>query len=134
MHVRHRACAAVRITERKLWSLGHTVQLMATQFVKPYVKTNMNNAADVEAICEAVARATMRFVSIKNLEQQWFLRYTACVRASSRRTPHRPTRQAVCSENSATDLYDFNIAVRTKLKNTPRRKSIIDRLLDPSVF
>lgn len=41
---------------------------MAPQFVKPYVKTNKNDAA--EAICEAVARLTMRFVPIKNIEQQ----------------------------------------------------------------
>ena len=39
---------------------------MASQFVKPYVKTNKNDMADAEAICEAVARSTMRFVSIKN--------------------------------------------------------------------
>jgi transposase len=43
---------------------------MAPQFVKPYVKTNKNDAADAEAICEAVARPNMRFVPIKNIEQQ----------------------------------------------------------------
>ena len=43
---------------------------MAPQFVKPYVKTNKNGAADAEAICEAVTRPTMRFVPIKNSEQQ----------------------------------------------------------------
>ena len=43
---------------------------MAPQFVKPYVKTNKNDAADAEAICEAVARPNMRFVPIKNVEQQ----------------------------------------------------------------
>lgn len=46
------------------------VKLMAPQFVKPYVKTNKNDAADAEAICEAVARPNMRFVPIKNVEQQ----------------------------------------------------------------
>ena len=44
--------------------------LMAPQFVKPYVKTNKNDAADAEAICEAVARPNMRFVPIKSVEQQ----------------------------------------------------------------
>jgi transposase len=47
-----------------------TVKLMAPQFVKPYVKTNKNDAADAEVICEAVARPTMRFVPIKNVHQQ----------------------------------------------------------------
>ena len=41
---------------RKLGKLGHTVKLMSPQFVKPYVKTHKNDAADAEAICEAVAR------------------------------------------------------------------------------
>jgi len=55
---------------RKLEGFGHTVKLIAPQFVKPYVKTNKNDAADAEAICEAVARPNMRFVPIKNVEQQ----------------------------------------------------------------
>jgi transposase len=50
--------------------MGHTVRLIAPQFVKPYVKTNKNDAADAEAICEAVTRPNMRFVPIKNIEQQ----------------------------------------------------------------
>ena len=45
--------------------MGHTVKLMAPQFVKPYVRTNKNDAADAEAICEAVSRPSMRFVPIK---------------------------------------------------------------------
>ena len=46
------------------------MRLIASQFVKPYVKTNKNDAADAEAICEAVARPNMRFVPIKSVEQQ----------------------------------------------------------------
>jgi transposase len=64
------ACSSAHHWARKLESFGHTVKLMAPQFVKPYVKTNKNDAADAEAICEAVARPTMRFVPIKNGEQQ----------------------------------------------------------------
>lgn len=64
------ACASAHHWARKLESFGHTVKLMAPQFVKPYVKTNKNDAADAEAICEAVARPNMRFVPIKNAEQQ----------------------------------------------------------------
>jgi len=64
------ACGSAHHWARKLQALGHTVKLMAPQFVKPYVKTNKNDAADAEAICEAVSRPTMRFVPIKNGEQQ----------------------------------------------------------------
>ena len=53
--------------------MGHTVKLMAPQFVKPYVKTNKNDAADAEAIFEAVTRPNMRFVGIKNIDQQTVL-------------------------------------------------------------
>jgi transposase len=64
------ACGSAHHWARKLESFGHTVRLMAPQFVKPYVKTNKNDTADAEAICEAVARPNMRFVPIKNIEQQ----------------------------------------------------------------
>jgi transposase len=64
------ACGSAHHWARKLEKLGHTVRLMAPQFVKPYVKTNKNDAADAEAICEAVSRPNMRFVPIKNGEQQ----------------------------------------------------------------
>ena len=67
------ACSGAHYWARKLEQLGHTAKLMAPQFVKPYVKTNKNDAADAEAICEAVARPNMRFVSIKNGEQQALL-------------------------------------------------------------
>lgn len=64
------ACGSAHHWARKLQAMGHTVKLMAPQFVKPYVKTNKNDAADAEAICEAVARPNMRFVPLKNIEQQ----------------------------------------------------------------
>ncbi len=50
--------------------LEHTVKLIASQFVKPYVKSNKNDVADAEATCEAVGRPTMRFVPIKTIDQQ----------------------------------------------------------------
>ena len=56
------ACGSAHHWARKLQGLGHTVKLMAPQFVKPFVKTNKNDAADAEAICEAVARPNMRYV------------------------------------------------------------------------
>ncbi len=64
------ACASAHFWAGMLMSLGHTVKLMAPQFVKPYVKTNKNDSADAEAICEAVTRPNMRFVPIKMPEQQ----------------------------------------------------------------
>ncbi|MDH6153370.1 MULTISPECIES: IS110 family transposase [Paraburkholderia] len=64
------ACGSAHHWARKLRDLGHDVRLMATQFVKPYVKTNKNDVTDAEAICEAVGRPNMRFVPIKNIEQQ----------------------------------------------------------------
>ncbi|WP_050452155.1 IS110 family transposase [Candidatus Burkholderia verschuerenii] len=67
------ACGSAHHWARKLQALGHTVRLMAPQFVKPYVKSNKNDAADAQAICEAVTRPTMRFVPIKNIEQQTVL-------------------------------------------------------------
>jgi transposase len=67
------ACGGAHHWARKLGELGHTVKLMAPQFVKPYVKTNKNDMADAEAICEAVARPNMRFVPMKNIEQQAIL-------------------------------------------------------------
>ena len=64
------ACASAHHWGRTLERLGHKVRLIAPQFVKPYVKTNKNDVADAEAICEAVSRPNMRFVPIKSLEQQ----------------------------------------------------------------
>ena len=64
------ACASAHHWGRTFERFGHTVRLMASQFVKPYVKTNKNDVADAEAICEAVGRHSMRFVPIKSVEQQ----------------------------------------------------------------
>jgi transposase len=64
------ACASSHHWSRELKALGHTVRLMPPAFVKPYVKRQKNDAADAEAICEAVTRANMRFVATKTAEQQ----------------------------------------------------------------
>ncbi len=64
------ACGSAHYWARELERLGHEVKLMAPQFVKPYVKSNKHDAADAEAICEAVGRSNMRFVPIKDTEQQ----------------------------------------------------------------
>src|SRR5215470_7916316 len=64
------ACATAHYWARELTRLGHQVRLMPAKDVKAYVKRNKNDAADAEAICEAVRRPTMRFVGVKSAEQQ----------------------------------------------------------------
>lgn len=64
------ACGGSHYWGRELTRLGHTVKLMAAQFVVPYRKRSKNDANDAEAICEAVGRPNMRFVAIKSPEQQ----------------------------------------------------------------
>lgn len=64
------ACGGANHWERVFTQMGHTVRMMAPQFVKPYVKSNKNDTLDAEAICEAVQRPSMRFVPAKSLEQQ----------------------------------------------------------------
>src|SRR3984957_15048381 len=64
------ACASSHHWSRELQALGHTVRLMPPAYFKPYVKRQKNDAADAEAICEAVTRTNMRFVPIKTPEQQ----------------------------------------------------------------
>lgn len=64
------ACGSSHYWARELSQLGHHVKLIPAQFVKPFVKGGKNDANDAEAICEAVGRPSMRFVSIKSVEQQ----------------------------------------------------------------
>src|SRR5215475_9612246 len=64
------ACATSHHWSRELQALGHRVRLMPPAYVRPYVKRQKNDAADAEAICEAVTRANMRFVETKTTEQQ----------------------------------------------------------------
>jgi len=67
------ACATSHHWAREIMALGHEVKLMPPRYVKPYVKRNKNDAADAEAICEAVTRPTMRFVAVKSTERQSLL-------------------------------------------------------------
>ena len=64
------ACSTSHYWARELIARGHGVRLLPAQYVKPYVKRGKNDAADAEAICEAVTRPTMRFVPVKTPEQQ----------------------------------------------------------------
>lgn len=67
------ACPGAHHWARQIAAFGHKVRLMPPQYVKPYVKRQKNDAADAEAICEAVTRPTMRFVTIKTEDQQAIL-------------------------------------------------------------
>jgi Transposase len=64
------ACATAHYWARELHALGREVRLMPAQYVKAYIKRNKRDAADAEAICEAVSRPTMRFVPVKTADQQ----------------------------------------------------------------
>lgn len=64
------ACAGAHHWARQLQALGHEVRLIPPHYVKPFVKTNKNDSADAEAICEALLRPTMRFAPVKSAEQQ----------------------------------------------------------------
>lgn len=64
------ACGAAHHWARELTALGHEVVLLPPQYVKPYVKRGKNDAADAEAICEAMSRPAMRFVPVKSAERQ----------------------------------------------------------------
>ena len=64
------ACGGAHHWARELQARGYTVKLIPPQFVKPYVKSNKNDANDAETICAAMSRPNMRFVTVKRVEQQ----------------------------------------------------------------
>ena len=64
------SCSGAHYWARQFQAYGHEVRLIPPQYVKPYVKTNKNDANDAEAICEAVSRSNMRFVPVKTVAQQ----------------------------------------------------------------
>lgn len=65
-----KSCGGAHRWARQLEARGFRVKLIGPQFVKPYVKSNKNDANDAEAVCEAISRPSMRFVAIKTVEQQ----------------------------------------------------------------
>src|SRR6266852_614135 len=110
------ACASSHHWSRELQALGHTVRLMPPAYVKPYVKRQKNDAADAEAICEAVTRANMRFVPTKTPEQQ------SCL--TLHRTRHLLIRQQTAVINSIrAHLAEFGII-------TPVGRGGVERLLE----
>lgn len=98
------ACGSAHYWARQLTSMGHTVRVMAPKYVKPYVKTNKNDAADAEAICEAVSRPSMRFVSVKTADQQ------AILSIHRARAGFMKNRTA-CANQIRGLLYEFGIVI-----------------------
>lgn len=108
------ACGGSHYWARELMKLGHDARLMAPQFVKPYVKSGKNDANDAEAICEAVSRPSMRFVTIKELEQQ--------VMQAEHRIRARLIRARTALSNEIRGLLgEFGIIVATSLGALRRR-------------
>lgn len=97
------ACSASHHWSRELVKLGHTVRLIPPRYVKPYVKSQKNDATDAEAICEAVTRPSMRFVATKSRDQQAMLML--------HRTRHLLIRQRTATINALrAHLVEFGIA------------------------
>ena len=96
------ACGASHYWSRELTKIGHTVRLIPPRYVKPYVKSQKNDATDAEAICEAVTRPNMRFVPTKTSEQQSILML--------HRTRHLLVRQRTATINAIrSHLAEFGI-------------------------
>jgi transposase len=116
------ACASSHHWSRELKALGHTVRLMPPAYVKPYVKRQKNDAADAEAICEAVTRANMRFVATKTPEQQ------SCLMLH--RTRHLFIRQQTSVINVIrAHLAEFGIVATVGRKGV---EELLDVVADPS--
>jgi transposase len=116
------ACATAHYWARELRAIGHEVRLMPAQYVKAYVKRNKNDAADAEAICEAVRRPTMRFVAIKTAEQQAALLV--------HRGRERLVRQRTALVNALrAHLAEFGVIAPLGLRNVAR---LIDIVRDES--
>src|SRR4030095_15475312 len=92
------ACASSHHWSRELQALGQTVRLVPPAYVKPYVKRHKNDAADAEAICEAVTRANMRFVPTKTLGAQ------------SRLVPHRQRHSLMRQQTSVVNAIRAHLA------------------------
>jgi len=113
------ACATSHHWGREISALGHEVRLMPPRYVKPYVKRNKNDAADAEAICEAVTRPTMRFVAIKGEEQQSVLML--------HRTRELMIRQRTMLVNAIrAHMAEFGIVARAGLPQVKELLAVID--------
>lgn len=116
------ACATAHHWSRELSALGHEVKLMPPSYVKAYVKRHKNDAADAEAICEAVTRPNMRFVATKTVEQQ------SCLMLH--RTRHLFIRQQTSLINAIrAHLAEFGIVAPVGRKGV---EALLEMVGDPS--
>jgi len=112
------ACATAHHWAREIAALGHEVKLMPPHYVRPYVKRNKNDAADAEAICEAVTRPTMRFVAVKSAEQQSVLML--------HRTRELLVRQRTMLVNAIrAHMAEFGVVARTGLPQVKELLAVI---------
>ncbi len=112
------ACASSHHWSREITAIGHTVRLMPPAYVKPYVKRQKNDAADAEAICEAVTRTNMRFVATKTPEQQ------SCLMLH--RTRHLFIRQQTSVINAIrAHLAEFGIVARVGRKGVEELLEVV---------
>jgi transposase len=117
------ATSGVNHLAQRLTAIGHTVKLMPASYIKPYVKTNKNDANDAEAICEAVRRPNMRFVPFKSPEQQAVLML--------HRTRALLTRQKVSLTNALkAALTEFGIVVARRTLGTNEAIRVISDLTE----
>ncbi len=120
------ACATGHHWAREIAAFGHEVRLLPPQYVKPYVKRHKNDAADAEAICEAVTRPTMRFVPIKTTEQQSALML--------HRTRELLVRQQNMTVNAIrAHLAEFGVVVAQGVQNVGKAIAIIEDERDDRV-
>jgi transposase len=117
------ACASSHYWSRELQTLGHKVRLMPPAYVKPYVKRQKNDAADAEAICEAVTRPNMRFVETKTAEQQGCL--------TLHRTRHLFIRQQTSVINAIrAHLAEFGIVAPVGRKGVDQLLAVVSDTSD----
>jgi transposase len=116
------ACASSHHWSRELKALGHTIRLMPPAYVKPYVKRQKNDAADAEAICEAVMRPTMRFVETRTPEQQRCLMF------------HRTRHLFICQQTAAIIAIRAHLAAFGIVAPVGRNgvEHLLDVVADPS--
>jgi len=112
------ACGSAHYWARELGKYGHDVRLMPPAYVKPYVKRHKNDAADAEAICEAVTRANMRFVATKTPEQQ------SCL--TLHRTRHLLMREQTSVNAIRSHLAEFGIVAPVGLALVSRLAPVFD--------
>jgi transposase len=114
------ACATAHHWAREIAALGHEVRLMPPCYVKAYVKRNKNDAADAEAICEAVTRPSMRFVAVKSTDQQSIL--------MEHRTRELLVRQRTMLVNAIrAHMAEFGVVARAGL---PQVKDLLAVIVD----